>query len=112
MLADQLDYVVGVDPHRDSHELAVVHIVSGAIVYEATVNANSDGVKGHSRILAHASAVVARHAAWFAKVHARNRARSGYLYGYLLPLTMNATRSAILVVLSVLANVVGMIPLW
>ena len=43
MLADQLDYVVGVDPHRDSHALAVVHIVSGAIVFEATVNANSDG---------------------------------------------------------------------
>lgn len=43
MLADQLDYVVGVDPHRDSHALAVVHVVSGAIVYEAAVNANSDG---------------------------------------------------------------------
>jgi len=25
MLADQLDYIVGVDPHRDSHALAVVH---------------------------------------------------------------------------------------
>ena len=36
MLADQLDYVVGVDPHRDSHALAVVHIVSGAVVFEAT----------------------------------------------------------------------------
>ena len=24
MLADQLDYVVGVDPHRDLHALAVV----------------------------------------------------------------------------------------
>ncbi len=24
MLADQLDYIVGVDPHRDSHALAVV----------------------------------------------------------------------------------------
>jgi transposase len=43
MLADQLDYVVGVDPHRDSHSLAVVHIVSGSIVYEAMVNANSNG---------------------------------------------------------------------
>ena len=29
MLADELDYVVGVDPHRDSHALAVVHVVSG-----------------------------------------------------------------------------------
>jgi transposase len=43
MLADQLDYVVGVDPHRDRHALAIVHVVSGAIVAEATVLANSDG---------------------------------------------------------------------
>jgi hypothetical protein len=43
MLADQLDYVVGVDPHRDSHALAVVGVVSGAVVFEATVAANSDG---------------------------------------------------------------------
>ena len=43
MLADQLDYVIGVDPHRDSHALAVVHVLSGAVVFEATVAANSDG---------------------------------------------------------------------
>src|SRR5256885_163744 len=43
MLADQLDYVIGVDPHRDSHALAVVHVVSGAVVFEATVVASSDG---------------------------------------------------------------------
>src|SRR3984893_13173265 len=43
MLADQLDYVVGVDPHRDSHALAVVHVVSGAVLFEATVAANSSG---------------------------------------------------------------------
>ena len=43
MLADQLDYTVGVDPHRDSHALAVVEVVSGAVVFEATVEANSDG---------------------------------------------------------------------
>ena len=43
MLADQLDYVVGVDPHRDSHALAVVHVVSGVVVFEATVVASSDG---------------------------------------------------------------------
>jgi transposase len=43
MLADQLDYVVGVDPHRDSHALAVVDVVSGAIVFEATVATSSDG---------------------------------------------------------------------
>jgi transposase len=43
MFADQLDYMVGVDPHRDSHALAVVEVVSGAVVFEATVEANSDG---------------------------------------------------------------------
>jgi hypothetical protein len=43
MLADQLDYIVGVDPHRDSHALAIVHVQSGAVVFEAMVLANSDG---------------------------------------------------------------------
>jgi transposase len=43
MLADQLDYIIGVDPHRDSHALAVVEVVSGAVVFEATIDANSDG---------------------------------------------------------------------
>ena len=40
MLADQLDYVVGVDPHRDLHTLAVVHVLSGAVVFETTVAAD------------------------------------------------------------------------
>src|SRR5258708_15639496 len=43
MLADQVDFVVGVDPHRDSHALAVVQVVSGAVVFESTIAANSDG---------------------------------------------------------------------
>ena len=43
MLADQLDYVVGVDPHRDRHAIAVVRAVSGAVVFEATVSASSEG---------------------------------------------------------------------
>jgi hypothetical protein len=43
MLADQLDYIIGVDPHCDSHSLAVVQIVSGAVVFESTIEANSDG---------------------------------------------------------------------
>ena len=43
MLADQLDYIVGVDPHRDSHAVAVVEVVTGSVVLEATVAANSDG---------------------------------------------------------------------
>ena len=43
MLADQLDYVVGVDPHRDVHAFAVVHVLSGAVVFETNVAAESDG---------------------------------------------------------------------
>jgi transposase len=43
MLADQLDYIVGVDSHRDSDSLAVVHVQSGAVVSESTIDANSDG---------------------------------------------------------------------
>src|SRR6266545_2674512 len=56
MLADQLDFVVGVDPHRDSHALAVVQVVSGAVVFETTVVASSDGY-------ARALALVEEHAA-------------------------------------------------
>ncbi len=43
MLADELDYVIGVDPHRDVHALAVVHVVSGAVVFEASAAASSEG---------------------------------------------------------------------
>jgi transposase len=43
MLADQLDYVVGVDTHRDAHAFAVVEVVSGGVVFEATVEASGDG---------------------------------------------------------------------
>jgi transposase len=55
MLADQLDYVIGVDPHRDSHALAVVEVVTGAVVFEATVAASSSGY-------ANALALAERHA--------------------------------------------------
>jgi len=55
MLADQLDYVVGVDPHRDSHALAVVEVVTGAVVFEATVAADNGGYR-------HAFALVEQHA--------------------------------------------------
>jgi transposase len=43
MLADQLDFVVGVDSHRDSHAVAVVAVVTGVVVFEASVAADSDG---------------------------------------------------------------------
>ena len=35
MLADQLDYVIGVDPHRDVHAFAVVEVRTGGVVFEA-----------------------------------------------------------------------------
>jgi transposase len=43
MLADQLDFVVGVDSHRDSHAVAIVAVPSGAVVFEASVAADSGG---------------------------------------------------------------------
>jgi transposase len=43
MLADELDFVIGVDPHRDSHAIAVVEVRNGAVAFEASVDANSSG---------------------------------------------------------------------
>jgi transposase len=43
MLADQLDYVIGVDPHRDTHALAIVDVRTGGVVVEASVTASSSG---------------------------------------------------------------------
>ncbi len=51
MLADQLGYVVGVDPHRDSHALAVVHVLTGMVVFEATVAASSLGYAQALRVV-------------------------------------------------------------
>ena len=45
MLADELDFVIGVDPHRDSHAIAVVEVRSGVVVFEANVAASSDGYR-------------------------------------------------------------------
>jgi transposase len=43
MLADQLDYVIGVDPHRDVHALAIVDVRTGGVVFETSVSASSGG---------------------------------------------------------------------
>jgi len=43
MLADQVDYVVGVDTHRDEHVLAVVVAPTGAIVAQCSVRATARG---------------------------------------------------------------------
>ncbi len=43
MLADQLDYVVGVDTHLDEHVLAVVAAPSGGVVAQLSVRASARG---------------------------------------------------------------------
>jgi transposase len=43
MLADELDYVVGVDTHRDQHLLAVVAAPTGALIAQRSVSANLQG---------------------------------------------------------------------
>jgi len=43
MLADELDFVVGIDPHRDSHTIAVNELRSGVVVFESSVAADGSG---------------------------------------------------------------------
>jgi len=43
MLADELDYVVGVDPHRDTHALAIVAAHTGGVVFEGSIAASGEG---------------------------------------------------------------------
>jgi transposase len=43
MLADEVDYVVGVDTHRDQHVLAVVAAPTGAVVAQRSVAASGRG---------------------------------------------------------------------
>jgi transposase len=50
MLADELDFVVGVDPHRDSHAVAVIEVRSGVVAFEANVTADTDGYVDALRI--------------------------------------------------------------
>jgi transposase len=45
MLADQLDYIVGVDTHRDEHVLAVVAAPAGAVVAKQAVETNVRGYR-------------------------------------------------------------------
>jgi transposase len=43
MLADELDYVIGVDTHRDQHALAVVAASTGAVLAQTVVAASAHG---------------------------------------------------------------------
>ena len=67
MVADQLDYVVGVDPHRDQHALGVVEVRSGVVVFETSVAADSGG---------YVAALAWRRSTRLAGVRSRSRARA------------------------------------
>jgi len=53
MLADELDYVVGVDTHRDQHALAVVDARTGAVVAQTAAAASAYGYAQAVRFAAH-----------------------------------------------------------
>jgi hypothetical protein len=58
MLADQVDHVIGVDTHCDSHELAVVAASSGGVVARSSQRATPHGYAQALRFAAsHASGV-------------------------------------------------------
>jgi transposase len=61
MLADELDYVVGVDTHRDEHVLAVVAAPVGALVAGKAVRANR---RGYRETLRFAERYAAGRRAW------------------------------------------------
>jgi transposase len=46
MLAERVDYVIGVDTHRDQHALAAVDARTGAVVGQATAVADAHGYSG------------------------------------------------------------------
>jgi transposase len=50
MLADELDYVLGVDTHRDEHVMAVVTAPAGAVVAGAAAPANTRGYRELLRV--------------------------------------------------------------
>ena len=50
MLADELDYVLGVDTHRDEHVIAVVAAPAGAVVAGAAAPANAGGYQQLLRV--------------------------------------------------------------
>ena len=61
MLADELDYVIGVDTHRDQHVLAVVRAPAGAVVARRAVGA---GGRGYREALRFAEQLAAGKRAW------------------------------------------------
>jgi transposase len=52
MLADEVDYVIGVDTHRDQHTLAVVAAPTGAVLAQTTVRTDAAGYREALRFAA------------------------------------------------------------
>jgi transposase len=50
MLADELDYVLGVDTHRDEHVMAVIRAPAGAVVAGAAAPATGQGYRDLLRV--------------------------------------------------------------
>jgi len=61
MLADELDYVLGVDTHRDEHVVAVLTAPAGAVVAGKAVRANA---RGYRELLRLAERYAAGRRAW------------------------------------------------
>jgi transposase len=51
MLAEKVDYVIGVDTHRDQHTLAVVVVPSGAVVAQQSVRSDRHGYREALRVV-------------------------------------------------------------
>ena len=52
MVADEVDYVLGVDTHRDKHMLAAVTAPTGAVVAGVEVSADARGYRATLRFAA------------------------------------------------------------
>jgi transposase len=50
MLADRIEFVIGVDTHKHSHTAAVVTAATGAVVEQATVSATPAGYQQLLRV--------------------------------------------------------------
>lgn len=50
MLAEKVDYVIGVDTHRDQHALAVVAVPTGALVAQKSVRTDARGYRDALRL--------------------------------------------------------------
>jgi hypothetical protein len=52
MLADEVDYLIGVDTHRDQHTLAVVAAPTGAVLAQTVVRTKAPGYANALRFAA------------------------------------------------------------